>query len=183
MQAIIDAVEEGRLQAQVSVVISDKKDAYILERAKNHGIENHFIDPAQKSREEFDKEITKILEQKKADVILLIGYMRWLSDEFVKRWEGRVINIHPSLLPAFAGLMDRQVHQAVLDSGIKETGCTAHLVDKGKDTGKILVQKKCQVEENDTVDSLKEKVQKLEGEALLEAIQKQYASFGQGNSE
>ena len=82
------------------------------------------------------------------------------------------MNVHPSLLPAFAGGMDKNVHQAVLDAGVKETGCTVHFVDEGADTGEIIVQKKCTVDPGETVETLKAKVQKLEGEALVEAVQK-----------
>lgn len=170
MQAIIDAIEEGRLDAEIRIVISNKPDAYILERADNHGIKNVFLDSAGKSRKDFDQKINAVLIKEQVDLVLLIGYMRWLSPEFVKEWEGRILNVHPSLLPAFAGGMDKEVHGAVLASGVKESGCTVHLVDEGKDTGSIIVQKKCSVGRGDTVDSLKEKVQKLEGEAFLEAI-------------
>lgn len=182
-QPIIDAVKEGKLDAEISIVISDKKDAYILERAASQDIASRFLDPAGKSREEFDREITALLEEKKVDIILLIGYMRWLSSEFVRRWQGRILNVHPSLLPAFAGLFDRKVHEQVLASGVKETGCTVHLVDESKDAGPILVQKKCKVEKTDTIDSLKAKVQSLEGEALIEAIKIQYAALRQRNSQ
>ncbi len=182
-QAIIDAIKEGRLEAEISIVISGKKSAYILERASSQGIESRFLEPSGKSREEFDREITNLLEEKKIDIILLVGYMRWLSPEFVRRWKDRILNVHPSLLPAFSGLFDRKVHEAVLASGVKETGCTVHLVDESKDAGPILVQKKCLVEKQDSVGSLKEKVQSLEGEALIEAIKIQYAYLRKGNSQ
>ncbi|MBP7805113.1 MAG: phosphoribosylglycinamide formyltransferase [Candidatus Pacebacteria bacterium] len=170
LQAIIDAIKEGTLDAEIAVVISNKQDAYILERAKNHNIPTLFIDQKNKTREQFDQDILTALEQYKPDLILLIGYMRILSPLFVRAYKDRILNVHPSLLPAFAGGMDMNVHQAVVESGVKETGCTVHLVDEGVDTGKILVQKKCAVDPNDTAETLKEKVQKLEGEAFVEAI-------------
>ncbi|MEK7624075.1 MAG: phosphoribosylglycinamide formyltransferase [Patescibacteria group bacterium] len=172
MQAIIDAIKNGDLEASVEVVISNKPDAYILERAKNHGLDTIFIDSAGKTREQFDFEVMEMLDKKKIDLVLLIGYMRFISKSFVDKWRGKVMNVHPSLLPAFAGGMDKNVHQAVLDAGVKETGCTVHFVDEGADTGEIIVQKKCTVDPGETVETLKAKVQKLEGEALVEAVQK-----------
>jgi len=102
--------------------------------------------------------------------ILLIGYMRILSKWFVDKYENKIMNIHPSLLPAFAGGMDMDVHQGILDWGVKVTGCTLHFVDEDADTGPIIVQKFIPVEEEDTAASLKEKVQKLEGDAIIEGI-------------
>ncbi len=171
LQAIIDAIENKTLNTEICIVISNKQDAFILERAKNHNIPSLFIDQKNKTREQFDQEVLNTLEQYKPDLILLIGYMRILSPLFVHAYKDTILNVHPSLLPAFAGGMDMNVHQAVIESGVKETGCTIHLVDEGVDTGKILVQKKCLVDPNDTAETLKEKVQKLEGEAFVEAIQ------------
>ena len=172
MQAIINAIESGKLKnVEISAVISNKKDAGILERARKHDIAAVFIDSSGKSREDFDKEIIRILEEKGVGLVLLIGYMRFISKPFVEKYRNKIMNIHPSLLPAFAGGMDRNVHQAILENGCKVTGCTLHFVDEGADTGPIVVQKAAKVEEDDTVDTLKEKVQKLEGEALIEAIE------------
>ncbi|RLI93516.1 MAG: phosphoribosylglycinamide formyltransferase, partial [Candidatus Altiarchaeales archaeon] len=131
LQAIIDEIEQGKLNAEVSVVISNKEDAYALERARKHGIDAVFIDPKGKTREEFDREVMKILDKKGVDVIALIGYMRLLSPEFVNRYRNRIMNVHPSLLPAFAGGMDKNVHKTVLEHGVKVTGCTIHFVDEG----------------------------------------------------
>ncbi len=171
LEAILDAIHHGTLYGAVDIVISNKPDAYILERARRHGIEAHFLDPAGKTREAFDEAVMKTLDEKKIDLVLLIGYMRFLSPGFVARWRSHVMNVHPSLLPAFAGGMDMNVHQAVLDAGVTETGCTIHYVDEGADTGPIIVQKKCSVDPEDTVETLKAKVQTLEGEAFIEAIQ------------
>ena len=172
LQYIIDAIESGKLtDAEISAVISNKKDAGILERARKHNIAAVFIDSSGKSREDFDKEIIRILEEKGVGLVLLIGYMRFISKPFVEKYRNKIMNIHPSLLPAFAGGMDKNVHAAILEHGCKVTGCTLHFVDEGADTGPIVVQKAAKVEEDDTVDTLKEKVQKLEGEALIEAIE------------
>lgn len=170
MQAVIDAIGQKKLNAAISVVISNKADAYALERAKRHNIYAAFLDPKGKSREEYDKEISKILEQNKADLILLIGYMKYLSPWFVNKYRWKIINIHPSLLPKFAGGMDKNVHQAVLDAGEKVTGCTLHFVDEGADTGPIILQKEVRISKGENADTLKGKVQKAEQEVLLKAI-------------
>lgn len=170
LQPIIDAIAQGKLDASIEVVISNKSDAYILERVKNHNIPALFIESKGKTREQFDAEVMKILDEKKIDLVLLIGYMRFLSKPFVEKWWNKIMNVHPSLLPAFAGGMDLNVHQAVLDAGVKETGCTIHFVDEGADTGEIIIQKKCSVDPGETAETLKTKVQKLEGEAFIEAI-------------
>lgn len=176
LQAIIDEIEEDKLNAEVSVVISNKEDAYALERAKKHGIDAIFIDPKGKTREEYDREVIERLDDKKVDVIALIGYMRILGHEFVHRYENRIMNVHPSLLPAFAGGMDRNVHQIILDHGVKVTGCTVHFVDEGADTGPIICQEAVKVEEDDDVDSLRDKVQSAEKRLFPEALR----LFGQG---
>src|SRR3989344_3413840 len=170
MQAIIDAVEQKKLNAKISVVIINKTDAYALERAKKHNIKAVFLDSKGKSREDYDKGISKILDEAKIDLILLIGYMKYLSPWFVNRYRWKIMNIHPSLLPKFAGGMDKDVHQAVLDAGEKITGCTLHFVDEGADTGPIIMQKEVKIEKSENADSLKEKVQKAEQEVLLKAI-------------
>lgn len=170
LEAIFDAINSGSPKAGISVVISNKRDAYILERAKKHSVKAVFIDSSGKSREEFDKEILKILEKEKIGLVLLIGYMRLLSNEFVAKYRNKIMNVHPSLLPAFAGGIDKNVHQQVLEHGVKITGCTVHFVDEGADSGQIILQKAVPVNEDDTVDTLKEKVQKAEQEILPKAI-------------
>ena len=168
MQAIIDEIEAGRLEAEISVVISNKEDAPALERARKHGIEAVFVDA--KGREEFDQKVMGILKGKGVDLVLLIGYMRILSDEFVEEYKNKIMNVHPSLLPAFGGGMDTDVHQAILDYGVKVTGCTIHFVDENVDGGPIVVQKVVEIAEDETVDSLKDKVQAAEKEGFVEAI-------------
>ena len=172
LQAIIEAIAAKKLNAQIDIVISNKPDAYILERAQEHGLATQYLSGTGKTREDFDAEIVEVLEKFPIDLILLIGYMRILSPDFVESYRDKILNVHPSLLPDFAGGMDMDVHKTVLRAGVKETGCTIHFVDEGVDTGKILLQKKCTVEPTDTPESLKEKVQKLEGEAWVEVLQK-----------
>jgi phosphoribosylglycinamide formyltransferase-1 len=169
MLPIIEAIKQNQLSAQINVVISNKP-AFILQQAAKYNIPTQFLDPKNKTREEYDQEVSKILTQYQVDLVILIGYMRILSLQFVTNWRDKIINIHPSLLPAFAGGMDLDVHQAVLASGVKETGCTVHVVTREVDAGPIVVQKKCQVLKDDTVETLKQRVQALEGNALITAI-------------
>ena len=169
--AIFDAIKTGELNAQASVVMSNLKSAYILERAKKHNVPAVFISHKGKSREAFDAEITSLLKEHNVDLVLLIGFMRILSAEFCREWRDRLLNVHPSLLPKYAGGMDTNVHKDVLNNGETETGCTIHYVTDALDGGPILIQKKCNVEPDETVETLKTKVQKLEGEAFIEAIQ------------
>ena len=171
LQVILDAIGSGELNAEVSVVLSNQKNAYILERAENHNVPAVFIPHKGKYREEFDAKITAVLQEHGVDLVLLIGFMRILSAEFCGGWQNRLLNVHPSLLPKYAGGMDTNIHEEVLKNGETETGCTIHFVTDKVDRGPILIQKECNVEPHDTVETLKTKVQKLEGEAFIEAIQ------------
>ena len=167
---VVDAERSGSLSASVDVIISNNESSGILKKARHYGIENYFICHKNKKRGVFDFEMSQILENKKIDLILLIGFMRILSPGFVDRWGGKIINVHPSLLPKYAGGMNNDVHESVLAAGDKETGCTIHLVTKEVDGGPILLQKSCPVFEKDSVESLKERVQELEGKAFIEVI-------------
>ena len=171
LRAIFDAIGSGELNAEVSVVLSNQKNAYILERAENHSVPAMFISHKEKSREEFDYEMTSILKNHNVDLVLLVGFMRILSAEFCREWQDRLLNVHPSLLPKYAGGMDTNVHEEVIKNGDTETGCTIHFVTDEVDGGPILIQKKCNVDAGDTVETLKTKVQELEGRAFIEAIQ------------
>ena len=170
LQAILDSIQAEQLNAVVSVVLSNQKNAFILERAKNHSVPTFFISHQGKRRKEFDAEMTLVLKNHNVDLVLLIGFMRILSDDFCREWHDRILNVHPSLLPKYAGGMDMNIHEEVLKNNDKETGCTIHFVTDEIDGGPILIQKKCDVEPNDTAQSLKAKVQDLEGNAFLEAI-------------
>ena len=171
LQAIFDAIDSGELNARVSVVLSNQKSSYILKRAKNNNVPALFVTHKGKTREKFDTEMMGILKSWGVDLVLLIGFMRILSADFCLKWKGRLLNVHPSLLPKYAGGMDTDVHKEVLKSGDIETGCTIHFVTDDVDGGPILIQKKCNVEARDTVETLKNKVQNLEGKAFIEAIQ------------
>ena len=170
LEAILSAINNKKLAAEVSVVISNREKAYILTRAKNHKVPSFFISHKDKSREEFDRNVTTILKQHNVELVLLIGFMRILSTKFCQVWRDRVLNVHPSLLPYYAGGMDMNVHEVVLKNGDHETGCTIHFVTETLDGGPVLVQKRCTVETDDTIVTLKSKVQDLEGRAFIEAI-------------
>jgi formyltetrahydrofolate-dependent phosphoribosylglycinamide formyltransferase len=168
---INDAIKSGELNSSLQVIISNRQNALILEKATKFGIKAVFVDHKDRSREDFDREISQILHENGVELVLLIGFMRILSDWFCKEWAGQVLNVHPSLLPKYAGGMDTNVHAEVLKNGDRETGCTIHFVTEDLDAGPILVQKKCPVKVDDTPETLKDRVQKLEGLAFLEAIQ------------
>jgi len=170
MQAVIDAISSKKLNAAISVVVSNKKDAFALERAGKHNIKAVFIDSKGTDREQYDKEIAKVLDENKVELILLIGYMKFLSPWFVDKYKNKIMNIHPSLLPKYAGGMDKDVHQEVLKNKEKVTGATLHFVDEGADTGLIILQKQVKIEKNETADSLKKKVQKAEQEIIVKAV-------------
>lgn len=170
-QATIDAIKAGELNAQVVLVISNKSNAGILERAQQEGI-RHLHVPCAKGtpRAEYDAKLTRALLDEGVDLVMLVGFMRIMSAEFCQEWESRCINVHPSLLPKHAGGMDLEVHKAVLDAGESETGCTVHLVTAEVDGGAVVVQRQVPVEAGDTPESLKAKVQAQEGPALVEAV-------------
>lgn len=165
LQAIIDEMKAGKMPGiSLTAVISNKQDCGALEKARANNIPAIFIDPANKTREEFDLEMAEILQAKEVDLVVLVGYMRILSPEFVRRFPHRIINVHPSLIPKYSGknFFNKGVHEAVLKAGEKETGMTIHYVDENIDTGDIIVQKTCPVLPNDTSESLKDRVQDLE---------------------
>lgn len=164
-------LHEEKINAKICVIGSDNKDAGILQKAKLYGCPHFFIERNNLSKKEFHEQIHQKLLEHNVHIVLLIGYMRILSESFVNKWEHRIFNVHPSLLPLFAGKMDLSVHDEVIKSGFKESGCSVHEVIAKVDAGKIIVQKKCVVLKNETPESLKQKVQKLEVIALTEAIQ------------
>tara|TARA_B110000881_G_scaffold204510_1_gene206164 strand:+ start:278 stop:853 length:576 start_codon:yes stop_codon:yes gene_type:complete len=167
---IAEAILSGELSASIEIIITNSKDAPIADKAKKYGVDFSFIEHKKKSRECFDEQISKKLLEKEVDLVLLIGFMRILSKSFISKWDKKILNVHPSLLPKYAGGMNNNVHKSVLKNKDAETGCTVHLVTAEVDEGPILVQKKCCVLESDTVETLKKRVQKLEGDALIQAI-------------
>lgn len=172
LQVILDKINDGSLKnVALKCVISNKEDCFALERTRNAGFLDIYLDPKGKSREEYDREIAKVLEDHEVDLIIMIGYMKYTSDWFVEKYRNRNMNIHPSLLPAFGGKMDLDVHQEILDHGCKVTGCTLHFATEELDNGPIIIQKVVRIAEDETKDTLKEKVQKSEQEAIIEGIE------------
>lgn len=171
MQAVIDAIESGKLRARIALVVSNMSQAGILERATKHNIPNTFINATGLTREEYDCQVCAAFESAGVQLVLMIGYMRIVSPLFIARYRDRCMNVHPSLLPDFAGGMDLQVHADVIKAGKKESGCTVHFVTEEVDGGPIVVQEKCIVSADETPDSLKAKVQVLEGAAFVKAIE------------
>ncbi|OQS04642.1 phosphoribosylglycinamide synthetase [Thraustotheca clavata] len=180
LQPILDAIAAGELNASVEIIISNKSTAGILERAKASKIEGVAVASKGKTRDVFDAEVSELLKNKKVDLVLCIGYMRILSASFCETWANRVLNVHPSLLPDFAGGMDLAVHQAVLDAKKIASGCTVHYVTPEVDAGPIAVQLKCPVYPTDTAETLKARVQPLEGTAFLFAIKRQQVAMYMG---
>ena len=175
MDAIVDAIRYEGLDAQIAVVASNRK-CPALDRAKGFGIPAHFVDPAGKTKEEYDKALYEAIAPYKPDLILLIGYMRFLTQWFVDKYGNRIMNIHPSLLPEFAGGMDLNVHEEVLKAGKSRSGATLHFVDETPDGGPIIFQKEVQIALGETPKTLKEKVQQAEGELIVKAVD----LFGKG---
>jgi phosphoribosylglycinamide formyltransferase-1 len=177
MQAIIDDITNGSLSnVEISMVVSNRSKSGILERARIHNIPHKFVsikapDGSTLSREEYDERVTCVLKEANVELLLMIGYMRIVSPKFSDDWYGRCLNVHPSLLPAFAGGMDMDVHEKVLKSGVEKTGCTIHLITAEVDSGPIVLQMECWVDNEDTPESLKEKVQNLEGLAFCRVIE------------
>lgn len=169
LQALINAHAKNELQASIEVVISNKPTALILERAKQHGFNSIYIDEQQGGLA-FELKLSHLLYQYGIDWLVLIGFMRILSPTFVNTWRNKIINVHPSLLPHGAGLRDLMVHQKILQQRHKISGCSVHLVTEEVDKGPILLQKHCSIAPGETADTLKEKVQFLEGIALVETI-------------
>jgi len=154
-QAIIDSVEKGFLDVNIALLICNKKDAYAIERAKKHGIEWIFIDHKGKKREEFEGEMVSALKERNVELIILAGFMRLLTPHFINEYKNRIFNIHPALLPSFPGTHS---HRDALDYGVRVSGCTVHIVDEGEDTGPVLLQKTVPLHQNDTEESLSERI-------------------------
>ncbi len=168
LEAIIKAVESGRINANISLVLSNKKDAKGLEIAKKHNIKAKFIDPNFfSSREGYDIYITEYIKRHNPDLVVLAGYMRILSDKFIENFESKLINIHPSLIPAFQGL---KAQKQALEYGAKFTGCTVHFVTKELDNGPIIIQAVVPIEPEDTVETLSNKILKYEHKIYPQAI-------------
>lgn len=164
LQSIIDATEAGEINGQIKVVISNKENAYGLERARKHNIEAVF--------ENDEKKVIEILKEKEIDIVVMAGYLKIISADFVNEFKNRMINIHPSLIPSFCGkgYYGKKVHQGVLDYGAKVTGATVHFVTEGADEGPIIMQEAVKVEQNDDADTLAARVLKVEHQILKKSV-------------
>ena len=168
LQAIIDSIENGYLKAQISVVISDVGDAYALIRAKKHGINAVHINPGRfESKESYEKEILRVLDLHNSELVLLAGYMRILGKSVLTAYKNRILNIHPALLPSFPGL---HAQKQAFDYGVKVSGCTVHIVNEELDGGPIILQKCVEVKDDDTADTLAERILEQEHKIYPEAV-------------
>ena len=168
MVALVDAVQRGEIpDSQVAVVISDRADAAGLEKAHGRGIETVVIERKGRTREEHDTEIVWELKKHSVQLVCLAGYMRLLSPSFIQAFPDRIVNIHPSLLPAFPGL---DAQKQAFEHGIKVTGCTVHFVDEHLDHGPVILQKEVAVLDDDTVETLSARILEQEHLAYIEAV-------------
>ncbi len=168
LQAIIDSIETGYLNATITVVISDFGEAYALLRAKRHGINAVHIDPKQfGSKERYEEEVLRVLNKYNAELILLAGYMRIVGKILLTAFKNRILNIHPALLPAFPGL---HAQEQALKHGVKVAGCTVHFVNEELDGGPIILQKCVEVKDDDTQDTLAERILEQEHKIYPEAV-------------
>lgn len=168
LQAIINAVKKGKVKANIALVISDNVDAYALVRAKKAGIDFLFVDPADfTARTSYDKFIVQRLKKEKIDYVVLAGFMRIVSDYFIREYKNRIINIHPALLPSFKGT--RGIKDA-LDYGVKITGVTVHFVTSAVDCGPVILQGALDIKDDDTLETLSGRVHRLEHKLYPKAI-------------
>ena len=168
LQAIIDDINSNQLPAEIVAVISNKADAYGLERAKKANIPQHVLSHRDyDNRKQYDIALQRLIDQYKPSLVILAGFMRILSDEFVQHYSHKIMNIHPSLLPKYKGL---DTHQRVLDAGDKEHGCSVHFVTATLDDGPVILQATVAVNENDSAETLAAKVHKQEHRIYPQAI-------------
>ena len=168
-QALIDAAVRDEIpDADLIHLIVNKKDAYAIERAKKHEIEYTLITSHDKTRREFDQSTLKLLKELNIEIVVLAGFMRILTPEFIDTYRNRILNIHPSLLPSFPGA---HAHQEAIKYGVKVSGCTAHLVDEGIDSGPIIMQTSVTLSDGETEKSLADKILKYEHQILPKALQ------------
>jgi len=168
LQSIIDASEKEIIDASVIVVISDNESAYALERAEKHKIPSVFLNPKNLNCISYDKQLNEECEKYNLDLIVGAGYMRILSDFFVEQWFGKLINIHPALLPSFKGVNGQD---QAFNYGVKLAGCTTHFIDDKMDHGPIILQAALKVSPSDSKDSLKQRILKVEHQILPRTIQ------------
>lgn len=170
LQSVIDAIENGTLASEIVCVISNKASAYGLERARKHNIPAFHIES---KNNHYDEDLLNLLLEQKVDFVVCAGYLKIMDEKLVNTFKGRIINIHPSLLPKYGGMgyFGIHVHEAVIAAGEKESGATVHYIDTGVDTGEIILQRKLEVLEEDTPESLQQRIlAEIEHKILVEAI-------------
>jgi formyltetrahydrofolate-dependent phosphoribosylglycinamide formyltransferase len=173
MAAIIDACQRGEIDGQVVLVIGTRREAPALQRATEKGVSTEVVSPSKLGEEEYARRLLQTLGDAQVDLVCLAGFMRLLPPPVVHAYAGRVMNIHPALLPLFGGkgMYGEHVHRAVLESGMKVSGCTVHFVDESYDTGPIILQRCVPVEEEDTWETLAARVLAQEHQAYVQAVQ------------
>lgn len=173
LQSIIDNVEKGKIDGKVTVVISNKADAYGLERARRHNIKAVYVDQKEyEDSESYNEAVLKELKNCGVELVVLAGYLKILSRHFIETYKNRIINIHPSLIPSFCGkgYYGLKVHEAAVNYGVKVSGATVHFVDEEADSGPIIIQETVKVDYTDTPETLQKKVLKIEHKILPQAV-------------
>lgn len=173
LQSIIDKINSGKIKGEIAVVISNKKDAYGLERARKNNIPAIYINYKDyPDYEKFNQAIIEELEKRAIDLVVLAGYLKILSKDFIEKYKNRIINVHPSLIPSFCGkgYYGIKVHQAAIDYGVKISGASVHFVDEGADTGPIIIQEAVEVSNEDNAQTLQQKILKIEHKILPLAV-------------
>lgn len=173
LQALIDGTKNNTIRGNIRLVISNREDAYGLERARKNGIEAIYLDPGEyKDDRNYNLKLIEEFKARNIDLVVLAGYLRVLSEEFIDEYRMKIINIHPSLIPSFSGkgYYGENVHRAALERGVKLSGATLHFVDEGTDTGPIIIQKSLELEDDETIESLAGKILKIEHEILVQGV-------------
>ena len=166
-EALARNVQAGKIPAEIAIVISNREEAPGLARAREMGLQTRFISSRGKEREAYDREVVAVLKEHQVDLVCLAGFIRILSPYFIREFPGRILNIHPALLPAFPGL---EAQKQALEYGVKFSGCTVHIVDEGVDTGPVVCQAVVPVLDDDTVEALSARILKEEHRIYSEAV-------------
>lgn len=172
LQAIIDAIEAKKIDGRISVIVSNRKNAYGLIRGENHNIKSIYLKGVGLSQEDYDNELLSILEGEEVDLIVLAGFLKILGPKLINRYQNKIINVHPSLIPSFCGdgFYGIKVHESAIAYGVKISGATTHFVNEKADAGPIIMQKSVVVEDGDSPADLQKRVLKVEHEILVESI-------------
>ncbi|MCT4634556.1 MAG: phosphoribosylglycinamide formyltransferase [Firmicutes bacterium] len=184
LENIIDKCHSGFINGEVKLLVSDKKEAYGLERAKNHNIKSYVHEKGADGKRDVEK-LLEAMDESEIDLVILAGYLSIVEKNVINKYRNKIINIHPSLIPSFCGkgFYGMKVHEAAIKRGVKISGATVHYVDEGTDTGPIVMQKTVEVDEDDTAESLQKKVLNIEYEILgkvarLISLEKIYVEDG-----